>query len=354
MKILIVDDEMLAREVLKTQLEALHYQNIKMATDGKSALLSLRDEIPDVIFLDICMPEMSGIEFMEQAANYKKDIVYVILSGYDIFEYAQRTMELGAYKYLLKPVDTQTLMNTMHSVETMIAKQSKEEERYADLNKRIMEVDLELSLLQSLYQEDSVEMNNRIKALYDLYLSEEYTDIKQLGKMHLSVFVLLHKELGKSDIESSTILEDEFLLYRKIQAMDTISDMQTFLLSKIQVCKEAIAGQGRTGHEKIMLRAKEYIKQNMGYNLTLESTAEYVNFSPTYFSRFFKNEAGMNFIEYVTKARIEEAKELLNRNVKTADICSKIGFRDIKHFYKIFKKIEGVTPGQYKRGLITK
>ena len=74
MKILIVDDEMLAREVLKTQLEALHYQNIKMATDGKSALLSLRDEIPDVIFLDICMPEMSGIEFMEQAANHKKDV----------------------------------------------------------------------------------------------------------------------------------------------------------------------------------------------------------------------------------------------------------------------------------------
>ena len=243
MKILIVDDEMLAREVLKTQLEVLNYQDIQMAADGESALLALNNEVPDVIFLDICMPEMSGIEFMEHATQYKKDIVCIILSGYDVFEYAQQAMELGAHQYLLKPVATQTLMKTMNKAELMISKQSN---------------------------------------------------------------------------------GDEF------------------------------QGHGRTAHEKIMWRAKAYIKQNIGYDLTLESVAEHVNFSPTYFSRFFKSEEGMNFIDYVTKTRIEKAKELLDRNVKTADICSEIGFRDVKHFYKIFKKIEGVTPGQYKSGLIIK
>ncbi|WP_395019035.1 helix-turn-helix domain-containing protein [Robinsoniella peoriensis] len=108
--------------------------------------------------------------------------------------------------------------------------------------------------------------------------------------------------------------------------------------------------QSGLGNEKIIIRAKEYIEQNLGFHLTLESVAEHVNFSPAYFSKFFKNEEGLNFIDYVNKVRIEEAKRLLDQNVKTADICDKIGFADVKHFYKTFKKWEGITPGQYKKG----
>ena len=117
MKILVIDDESLARDILKSQLNKFQYWDILMEDNGQDALRTLERELPDVVFLDICMPEMSGIEFMEKADALQKDIIYIILSGHNKFEYAQRTMELGAYNYLLKPIDDKKLKEAMDAVE---------------------------------------------------------------------------------------------------------------------------------------------------------------------------------------------------------------------------------------------
>ena len=76
-----------------------------------------------------------------------------------------------------------------------------------------------------------------------------------------------------------------------------------------------------------------------------------VDISPYYFSKLFKEDTGVNFIEYLTSVRIQEAKRLLldgERSIK--DICIEIGYQDPNYFSRIFKKHTGVTPTEFKEG----
>ena len=77
-----------------------------------------------------------------------------------------------------------------------------------------------------------------------------------------------------------------------------------------------------------------------------------VNISPYYFSKVFKEEAGENFIEYLTRTRIGNAKEFLKRSeLSIKEICLMSGYGDPNYFSRIFKKQEGVTPSEYRERL---
>ncbi|MDR6880706.1 AraC family transcriptional regulator [Bacillus sp. 3255] len=96
--------------------------------------------------------------------------------------------------------------------------------------------------------------------------------------------------------------------------------------------------------EKVML----YIQENYRTNLSLESCAEHFNTSPYTLSRAIKQVSGINFIDYLTNLRITQAKELLRTTtMKINEIADQVGYQNT-YFNRIFKKVEGVSPGQYR------
>ena len=97
--------------------------------------------------------------------------------------------------------------------------------------------------------------------------------------------------------------------------------------------------------------AKKYIEKNYTLNITLEDVSREVNISSYYLSRIFKEGTGENFIDYLTKLRIEKAKELLSTTqLSMKEICAKCGYSDPNYFSKTFKKNVGVTPTEYREG----
>ena len=73
-------------------------------------------------------------------------------------------------------------------------------------------------------------------------------------------------------------------------------------------------------------------------------------FSVSYFSALFKKETGEGFAKYLTRVRMERAKELLQEtNLPVAEICSQVGYSDLKHFNQTFKKVTSLSPGQYRK-----
>ena len=95
--------------------------------------------------------------------------------------------------------------------------------------------------------------------------------------------------------------------------------------------------------------AKSYINEHYSENVTLTDVANHVAFSPSHFSRYFKKETGMNFINYLNKVRIEKATELLvNTRFKVHEICKMVGYIAPMYFYKVFKQHTGYTAQEYR------
>lgn len=110
-KLLIVEDEELVRKGIlqKIDWEALGFDQVDEAEDGELALECIRKNKPDVVLTDVRMPFMDGLELARHLAEEYPDILIVMLSGHDEFEYVQEAMRSRVFEYLLKPIKASRL-----------------------------------------------------------------------------------------------------------------------------------------------------------------------------------------------------------------------------------------------------
>ncbi|GIP19439.1 DNA-binding response regulator [Paenibacillus montaniterrae] len=99
---------------------------------------------------------------------------------------------------------------------------------------------------------------------------------------------------------------------------------------------------------RLIHQALNYIQEQLGQDLTVQECANAVHLSPSYFSNLFKKETGMTFMQYVTSARMEKAKELLLEGMQVQDITFELGYRDRPYFTELFKKHTGLTPTEFR------
>ncbi len=91
-----------------------------------------------------------------------------------------------------------------------------------------------------------------------------------------------------------------------------------------------------------------YIQEHFTKNISLAEVAELVGISPYYFSKLFKEQLGVTFIDFLTQCRIEEAKKLLaKQNESIKQIAYQVGYQDPNYFSRMFKKVEGISPKEY-------
>ena len=100
-------------------------------------------------------------------------------------------------------------------------------------------------------------------------------------------------------------------------------------------------------------KAIEFIRINLNHYLSLNSISEALYVSSYELSRQFKKETGETITEYINKRRINEAVFILeNESISITDISYMVGFNDVNYFTKVFKKIKGMTPTEYRRNKI--
>lgn len=125
MKILLADDEMLVRTSLRYMLEEWDstLEFTREAANGEEMLEIVKESMPDVAFVDIKMPKLTGLEAIRIGKSLSPHTQWVILTGYSEFAYAQEAIRLGAANYLLKPASPEDLEKTMLE---LIEKQQKQ------------------------------------------------------------------------------------------------------------------------------------------------------------------------------------------------------------------------------------
>jgi two-component system response regulator YesN len=104
----------------------------------------------------------------------------------------------------------------------------------------------------------------------------------------------------------------------------------------------------------VMLQIKQYIREHSNKDISLEMISETVRLSPFYVSKMFKEQFGTNYIDFLTDCRMEKAKDLLaDPQMSLKEITYNIGYNDPNYFSRVFKKMTGFSPTEYRKDLIS-
>lgn len=130
-KVLLVDDESWVVESLKDLVDwRLHgFEVVGQARNGAEALEAISELAPDVVFTDIRMPEMNGLELIQRGRSASLPVHFVIVSGYAEFAYAQKAMNQGAFAYCLKPFDEIEIAGVLTRLDRMLKEKKAPSER---------------------------------------------------------------------------------------------------------------------------------------------------------------------------------------------------------------------------------
>ena len=132
--------------------------------------------------------------------------------------------------------------------------------------------------------------------------------------------------------------------------MHTQEDLTRWLAFSLRQLTAQVFHMADVKHAGAMQKAIGYMKRRYARKLTLEEVAEWVGYSPAYFSRIFREETGATFKEYLNALRIEQSKRLLRQEqLSIAEVSSMTGFSDQSYFCRIFRLVTGVTPDKYRK-----
>lgn len=134
-KLVIVDDEpILLQGLLDTyDWNGMGFEVVGTAQSGKQAIEIIKKAKPNVVLTDIRMKQITGLMVMEEIRKENSNCLFIVLSAYRDFEYAQQACELGAFAYLLKPIEDDKLQETMQGAYRACMEQLRNETKYENL-----------------------------------------------------------------------------------------------------------------------------------------------------------------------------------------------------------------------------
>jgi two-component system, response regulator YesN len=253
-RVAIIDDEPIIVEGISRMInwEQFNCRIVATANDGIEGSEMIREYCPHIIITDIAMPDMDGLTMIAGLKSEFPDMEISILTGYRKFEYAQKAINIGVTRFLLKP-------SSMEEIEEAIN-----------------------AMIQNLKEngilpdQESKEFNNP----------------------------------DKLDNEASNF---------------------------------------------IVNNAIKYIEHNYPHKITLSEVAEKTYVSQWHLSKLLNRNLGQNFSEILNNVRIKEAQKLLrDPSLRIGDIAEKVGFVDMAHFSRVFKKNIGISANEYRNTISQK
>ena len=359
-KVFFVDDEASMRKGIRESIdwERTDFVLAGEAPDGEMALSLMQEILPDILITDIRMPFMDGIELSRRAKKTMPWVRIIILSGHDEFEYAKQAIAIGVEDYLLKPVTSGKLMETLGivagkideerrgNVEKLVASMQGISARgvipFAGLNKLPM-----IEKLRYASKSETPGIVDDYLASFDsasitsiLFLYYILMDILQSSSKVIEELGGDAKEVLAEFIDIGSLLNDDY-------GTESIKSLLASVLDKVIEFRDQAAG---SKYREVIVKAQEYIRANFSdKDISLHSVAKEVNISPNHFSTIFSQETGETFIGYITRIRLEQAMVLLKTTqLRTSDVGYEVGYNDTNYFSYVFKKKMGMTPKEFR------
>ena len=390
-KILIADDEPKIRRGLHAQIDRLGLpcEVCAEAEDGEIALEAAERLRPDILLVDINMPFVNGLDFIQALRRTRADARVILITGYEEFEYARRALELDVHAYLLKPINVEELRRAM---ETAIDQLEVSRQRNRHFEWAIAQIGNRREFLREEFLRDAV--SGRLEA-DEIREFRVYFDFPEPERMML-MLISAHSSAAGEKTWQHTLrqyaLQDalqegpEGMRYRCLFSDDRgnvllLYDAPPELDARLaEAVRAALGGElGLTvrletepvtsltriaeAYDSAMERmlssaqlspivegAKAYITaHHSDPDLSLMEVAEALNVHPAYLSRTMKQELGMPFAKYLTNVRIGKAVQLMrDPGIRIWKVAELVGYSGGNYFSAAFKKVLGVSPADYR------
>lgn len=344
---MIVDD----MEIVRLQLKRLKvwdqdsgFQITDEASNGYEALHKLQNQPVDMLITDILMPVVDGVELLEKVVEKKLASCVVLLSEYDKFEYAKKGLVLGAFDYLVKPVNTEDMRILLKRAELFI---QKNEETKRKLN--LQENSFYITQILELFEND-IPASSLAGSVFDGLISREadFSEIYQLIKSFLDELL----KITGSNFAWYTKFENtgsiKHLNYYAHASLERLRDDYIYCVESVQRKISSLYFGRRYG--ALLNEISIFILKNVEDELTLTAIADFLKMNKNYLCGVFKKKTGIYLLDYITKVKMERAKKLLSvSEFKSYEISEKLGYKDPEYFSRLFKKYEGISPTEYRR-----
>jgi len=204
LRVVIVEDEELIREGLRNNIEweSLGLEVVGTADNGKEAIQLCKSVKPDILITDIKMPLVSGLELIEKVKAENEDTVFIIISGYDDFSYAQQAIKYGVKDYFLKPIELDKLTEKLDLLSRQISLVRSQKESNNQLH------DFVGQIVPFLKRQLFLEL------LYGPYETKEiYTRLCDLGivkKSHYYSTVIVQLQLEDKNHNANVDIEESY------------------------------------------------------------------------------------------------------------------------------------------------
>lgn len=298
-KVVIIDDEPIIVEGISRVVPWADYgcEVVDTACSGLEGLEIIRKQRPDIIFTDISMPGLDGLSMIAALRVEFPEMMIAILTGYRDFDYAQKAIRLGVNRFLLKPSNMDEIKEALQFMAGTLNKRREQSRPRGEV--------------------------------------AGWEDMEGIGA---------EAESGRK----AAVNGGENIRSGKNSAGAT---------------GEGSAGEGNcaakeessehTAGSFIVKTALKYMEENYQQKITLADVAEKTYVSQWHLSKLLNGHTGKSFSELLNHIRIEEAKKLLrDPSLRIGDISEEVGFMDVAHFSKVFKKLEGISANEYRNSRI--
>jgi two-component system, response regulator YesN len=356
-RLMIVDDEELIRESLVIQLSEMEDAAVSATLpNGSKALDWLKDHFADICVTDVRMPLVDGLQLIEEINRSYPWMTCIVISSYDDFQYAKKSILLGAVDYVLKPIDPQLLSEAVQKASLKVKGQRRSEAnqlllKKLPMHKPLLEQWLEMILSVYLHGQpliivDTLAMfetwiGGRFEILDELALAWTALLVEELKKQGIEVELVEAENLGFGDA-SPSLQKAQVRHYFRLCAVKRLEEAANLLMDRARKAKNL-------QKESVVDLVKRYIEHHYAEDWGLQELAGHVAMSRSYLAKMFKEQAGMTIWTYCVNVRMRKARELLlTTSFKSYEIALKVGYENSIHFSRIFKKYHGINPMEYK------